>query len=163
MLLSLKHGVSRASCMLLSTAILAVKAQQPTPSGNTAPSPTNRPPTPTPTSSNAGLISYTTYVSTYATTLTSGQPRPSGLPSGQNVFLATSTIISTLLPTSSIPSIVPSPSPTMPVKPPSEENLPLHTIIDPAFGILGAFLIITGLILAFIGHRSRWLICLIAG
>lgn len=45
----------------------------------------------------------------------------------------------------------------------SSNNLPLRTTIDPAFGVLGAILVITGLPMAFYGHRNRWSSYFLAG
>ena len=120
-------------------------------------------PTVTGTTSAAPSVNYTTYTSIYATTLSSTQPRPSGAPSTQSVFLATDTFTSPIapVPTTTLPS--PSIDVMGPAPVPEQTALPLHTVIDPAFGILGALLIISGLLLAFIGHRSRWLICLLSG
>jgi hypothetical protein len=171
MLLPQLPPIRGLSLLLLHTlAVFLVDAQQnnrPTATTNSlsaAPAPT-----PSPTSIPT---SYATYTSIFATTLTSGQHRPSGAPSSQSVFLTTATITSTFLPPSPSSTVSPSPSTvpsstnaTQPIEPEpkGEEGLPLHTIIDPAFGILGALLIISGLVLAFIGHRSRWLVCLISG
>lgn len=45
----------------------------------------------------------------------------------------------------------------------NQDELPLHTILDPAFGILGALLILSGLLMAFVGQRVSWMVCIISG
>ncbi|PWN34895.1 uncharacterized protein FA14DRAFT_121043, partial [Meira miltonrushii] len=45
----------------------------------------------------------------------------------------------------------------------NDGTLPLHTIIDPAFSITGALLILSGLPMAFIGHRCTWYTAFISG
>lgn len=47
--------------------------------------------------------------------------------------------------------------------PPNDNALPLHLVIDPALGCAGALLILTGMLLAFVGQRSRWFVCLCSG
>ncbi|KAJ7293471.1 hypothetical protein C8J57DRAFT_1429272 [Mycena rebaudengoi] len=65
-----------------------------------------------------------------------------------SVFDVTVTISHAPSSTSSSPSASPSPS-----GPPSTI---LDTKLDPAFGVLGAILIITGVPSAFFGHKNRW-------
>ncbi|UZJ51441.1 hypothetical protein CBS101457_000761 [Exobasidium rhododendri] len=158
------HNLSLPCLLTIFTAIVAVRAQQFVPSSSSSAVSSARP---TSLSSLSSTLitptSYTTYTSVFATTLTSGQARPSSAPSSQSIFLATATVTSAIpTPTSSTSSTSNLPTATSTTVP-SEQTLPLHTTIDPAFGILGALLILSGLALAFIGHRSRWLICLISG
>ncbi|KAF7306820.1 General substrate transporter [Mycena indigotica] len=58
----------------------------------------------------------------------------------------------TITPTSASASPTTSPSPSASAGP----NTVLATKLDPAFGVLGAILIITGVPSAFFGHKNRW-------
>jgi hypothetical protein len=70
------------------------------------------------------------------------------LPTVQNVTLTIAAITPT---TSSRPNATASASST-----PTPNPTALATKIDPAFGVLGAVLILTGLPSAFLGHKNRW-------
>jgi hypothetical protein len=67
------------------------------------------------------------------------------LPTVYNVTLTIATPTSSINASASTSSTSPSASPTV-----------LATKIDPAFGVLGTVLILTGLPSAFLGHKNRW-------
>lgn len=117
-----------------------------------------------PTSSTAPPPASTTVISTITTTLASGQSLPSSLTASasQNGSVYYIPVI-TAIPLSSSTTSTAAPSSTTaatattsPLVRSSDSALPLHTIIDPAFGVLGALLILAGLPMAFYGHRNRW-------
>ncbi|KAF9517462.1 hypothetical protein BS47DRAFT_1290692 [Hydnum rufescens UP504] len=81
---------------------------------------------------------------------------------GSRVIPSTSTLVLTTIQSSetitialSTTSTRPS-STTTPSASPSPTPIHLNTRVDPAFGVLGALLIISGLPLAFWGHKNRW-------
>ncbi|TKY90426.1 hypothetical protein EX895_000424 [Sporisorium graminicola] len=127
-----------------------------------------------PTSSSAAASS-TTVVSTITTTLSRGQTLPTSLTSsashsGDVWFIPVTTVIPvTSVATSasaslSAPAATTTANTTASALQASNSNaLPLHAIIDPAFGVLGAILIIMGLPMAFYGHRNRWSSYFLAG
>ncbi|TFK36818.1 hypothetical protein BDQ12DRAFT_226099 [Crucibulum laeve] len=74
-----------------------------------------------------------------------------------SVIPVVSNVTRTLTPTSSSSSSTPqSTSDTSASATPTPELIVLDTKLDPAFGVLGAILIITGLPSAFWGHKNRW-------
>ncbi|KAK7064314.1 DUF4203 domain-containing protein [Favolaschia claudopus] len=78
----------------------------------------------------------------------------SGSVSVPSVFPTVVNVSVTITPTPTSPSSSPSASTS-----PSASAVPsnvLATKLDPAFGVLGAILIITGLPSAFFGHKNRW-------
>ncbi|KAG6911520.1 hypothetical protein DXG01_011822 [Tephrocybe rancida] len=112
-----------------------------------AQSPPSSSPTPTPSPSPSLSLSLTT--STLATTFTTrtlnqNSVVTTALPTTFNV---TRTVSATSSSSSSTTSASASPTP-----PP----IVLNTKLDPAFAVLGALLIITGLPSAFWGHKNRW-------
>ncbi|CBQ67596.1 conserved hypothetical protein [Sporisorium reilianum SRZ2] len=121
-----------------------------------------------PTSNSTVAPSSTTVVSTITTTLSRGQSLPTSLTasashSGEVYYIPVTTAIpvTSTATSASASSSAPAPSATAnstaPLSQASTNNaLPLHTIIDPAFGVLGAILIGMGLPMAFYGHRNRW-------
>ncbi|KAH9947927.1 hypothetical protein B0H21DRAFT_297027 [Amylocystis lapponica] len=73
---------------------------------------------------------------------------------GRNITLSavvptTYNVTVTLSPTASAPTNTTSATPSAP-------PIVLDTVIDPAFGVLGALLILTGIPSAFLGHKNRW-------
>ena len=123
---------------------------------------------PTSTASSTSVPASTTIVSTITTTLSRGQSLPSSLAasassSGSIYYIPVITAVpvtSSATPTASsssaaAPATSTSATPSALDKA-SSTALPLHTVIDPAFGVLGAILILTGLPMAFYGHRNRW-------
>ncbi|CDO73509.1 hypothetical protein BN946_scf185013.g144 [Trametes cinnabarina] len=107
----------------------------------------NSSPTPTPSNSNSLSLSLTTSFTTITTTLRSGN---------QNIPITTAIPIVfnvTLTPTSATSTSSAQPSATTSAAP---DYRKLDTHLDPAFGVLGALLIITGLPSAFLGHKNRW-------
>lgn len=96
--------------------------------------------TPSPTTELSTSIATTTIVTTV----------PVGLPTGSRSFTSTSAFTTTI--TTTVPvtfAVTPTPSPT-------PKPVLLDTRIDPAFGVLGALLILTGIPTAFLGHKNRW-------
>ncbi|CDU23805.1 uncharacterized protein SPSC_02434 [Sporisorium scitamineum] len=121
-----------------------------------------------PTSTSAAAPSSTTVVSTITTTLSRGQSLPTSLTasassSGSVWYIPVTTAIPVISnatsasASSSAPAATTTANATASASQTSADNaLPLHTIIDPAFGVLGVILIIVGLPMAFYGHRNRW-------
>ncbi|EPQ32324.1 uncharacterized protein PFL1_00520 [Pseudozyma flocculosa PF-1] len=157
----------------LATLLLAAAAlcQQQSPSSSTRP-PASTTPTPSASPSSSAPPALSTFTST--TTLSRGQALPSSLTrsasrSGSVYFIP---VVTTLPPASSSAATVSAsstssaaPSATAPAAAASStsQKLPLNTEIDPAFGVLGALLLITGLPMTFYGHRNRWSSYFIAG
>lgn len=122
--------------------------------------------TPTSAASSTIVPESTTVISTITTTLSSGQSLPSSLrsvasESGNVYFIPVITAIavatnatSTAAPSSTSSSAASATSTALIRS--SNSSLPLDTVIDPAFGVLGAILIVAGLPMAFYGHRNRW-------
>ncbi|OBZ78794.1 hypothetical protein A0H81_00852 [Grifola frondosa] len=111
--------------------------------------------TPAPTSSNASL-SLTTSFATITTTLHSGT---------QNISLTTAipivfnvTVSRTQSTNATATNSTTSATSTSTSASASATSDPIHldTKIDPAFGVLGAILILTGIPSAFLGHKNRW-------
>lgn len=97
--------------------------------------------TPTsPTPSASLSLSSTTAVTTFTTSTRT-----------RNQFTTFPTTITTVFNVTY--TISPTPSPT---SSPTPTPIALETKLDPAFGVLGAILILTGLPSAFWGHKNRW-------
>ncbi|KAF5384794.1 hypothetical protein D9615_001424 [Tricholomella constricta] len=125
------------SSLLLAALLLAlVAAQSPTPSQSPSPSPSP--------STTLSLSLTTATVTTIFSTRTRNQNTliTTVVPTTFNV---TRTVSATSSSASASASAEPTPSPIV-----------LATILDPAFGVLGAILILTGLPSAFWGHKNRW-------
>ena len=150
---------------LLALHVYLVQAQEQQPAQSSSTTNTSA----APTSTSASVLASTTVASTITTTLSRGQSLPSSLTasassSGSVWFVpvmtavpVTSTATATPTSTSSAPTASSTANATLSTSQgASASALPLHTIIDPAFGVLGAILIITGLPMAFYGHRNRW-------
>ncbi|KDN52975.1 hypothetical protein K437DRAFT_134236 [Tilletiaria anomala UBC 951] len=119
-----------------------------------------------PTSSSQSLYTLTT-VSLATVTLSPQQPLPPGAhpisSNATNQYVTSVTRVLTLgIASATKPSAISSPSPygdstaTTALASDTSPSLPLQTVIDPAFGVLGAFLIISGLFMAFWGIKSTW-------
>ncbi|KAJ1030834.1 hypothetical protein NDA18_002064 [Ustilago nuda] len=163
----LQHRITAALGFGLLT-LQASLAQEPAQSASNASlSGSTATPAPTNTSSTA-LPASTTLISTLTTTLGSGQSLPTSLTSlassnGSVYYIPLITAVpvsNNTTPTTASSAATPSASA---LDKPANANLPLGTIIDPAFGVLGAIFIITGLPMGFYGHRNRWSSYFLAG
>ncbi|KAJ1030439.1 hypothetical protein NDA16_001348 [Ustilago loliicola] len=171
MLLKQRFTAALGLSLLALQACLAQEPAQPSSTasvfGSTAtPAPTN--------SSSTALPASTTVVSTITTTLSNGQSLPTSLTalassSGSVYYIPVLTAIpvssnatSTTASSSAAPSATGNATASALDKP-TNTTLPLRTIIDPAFGVLGAILIISGLPMGFYGHRNRWSSYFLAG
>lgn len=169
----LKHRIIAAIGLAL-LALQTCLAQEPAqPSSTASVSGSTATPAPTNSSSTASPIS-TAVVSTITTTLSSGQSLPTSLTalassSGSVYYIPVLTAIPVSAnATSTIAASTAAPSATgnataSALDKPTNTSLPLRTIIDPAFGVLGAILIVTGLPMGFYGHRNRWSSYFLAG
>ncbi|KAF9015484.1 hypothetical protein BDQ17DRAFT_1386211 [Cyathus striatus] len=111
-------------------------------------------PEPTSTSSFSISLSTTTFSTTVTIATRSGN-RPTQL---TTVIPVVSNVTYTLIPThseSSSTTTSASQTASASATPTPDPNV-LDTKLDPAFGVLGAILIITGLPSAFWGHKNRW-------
>lgn len=158
---------SACGLALLALQVCLAQAQQPAQPSSTV-SGSGGATTTANTASSTSIPASTTVVSTITTTLSRGQSLPTSLTasasSSSGVFYipvttvipvaanATSTTASS---TAAAPTTTATATASALDKSPNNA-LPLHTIIDPAFGVLGAILILTGLPMAFYGHRNRW-------
>ncbi|KAI8980716.1 hypothetical protein BD414DRAFT_464992 [Trametes punicea] len=113
---------------------------------------TSATPSPSPSSSGVASLSLTTSSTTITTTLRSGNqniPLTTAIPVVFNVTVSpTQSANASATSTSSAQA-----SATTSAAP---DYTKLDTHIDPAFGVLGALLILTGLPSAFLGHKNRW-------
>ncbi|KZV92487.1 hypothetical protein EXIGLDRAFT_768929 [Exidia glandulosa HHB12029] len=80
---------------------------------------------------------------------------PIGLPTGTTPHTFTSTSMLTTTVTTTVP-VTFAVSATVAAPTPTQTQVLLDTHLDPAFGVLGAILILTGLPTAFLGHKNRW-------
>ena len=169
----LQHRITAALGFGLLT-LQACLAQEPAQSpSNASLSSSTAAPAPTNTSSTA-LPASTTVISTITTTLSSGQSLPTSLTSlassnGSVYYIPVITAVPVLnntTPTNASSAAAPSATgnaTASALDKPANASLPLRTIIDPAFGVLGAIFIITGLPMGFYGHRNRWSSYFLAG
>jgi hypothetical protein len=122
-------------CLYLSAHVISVLAQ------------TSAQPSPSPTLS---LVLTTSFVNVTSAVGSQGQNIPVTI-LVPTVFNVTRTLSpSSTAPSSASSSVTPTPTPIV-----------LATRLDPAFGVLGALLIITGLPSAFWGHKNRWYVLLL--
>ncbi|GAK62472.1 uncharacterized protein PAN0_001d0672 [Moesziomyces antarcticus] len=117
-------------------------------------------PTPAPTAPASSTPANTTVLSTITTTLSSGQSLPTSLTAsassnGSVWYIPVSTVVPVSQNATSTTSSAASATSPASVKA-TNTSLPLDTIIDPAFGVLGVILIGAGLPMGFYGHRNRW-------
>ncbi|KIJ68563.1 hypothetical protein HYDPIDRAFT_24823 [Hydnomerulius pinastri MD-312] len=127
-------------CLLLSSSvILHVSAQSTTTRTNSQSAASSTTPTPTPTQN------LTTFLTTSSYTTTS-------VSQSGNREVTLTTVVPTVY---NVTSTLPSPT-TSASTSPSPTPIVLATQITPAFGVLGAILILTGLPSAFWGHKNRW-------
>lgn len=96
----------------------------------------------------------TSLTTSYATT-TIVTTVPIGLPTGTTPHAFTSTSMLTTTVTTTVP-VTFAVSATAPAASPTQTQVLLDTHLDPAFGVLGAILILTGIPTAFLGHKNRW-------
>ncbi|PWZ02875.1 hypothetical protein BCV70DRAFT_7645 [Testicularia cyperi] len=162
---SLLHSALTLAALLS----LPVIAQQPS---STASSP-GASITTAPSSANSTTQSSSTFISTITTTLSSGTSLPTSLTSSASrngsvwyIPVITAVPITTTQSANATSTSVSAPSTATnaaSTTTPKATTLPLKTVIDPAFGVLGAILILTGLPMAFYGHRNRWSSYFLAG
>ncbi|KAI0931887.1 hypothetical protein AcW1_000833 [Taiwanofungus camphoratus] len=132
-------------CLSVALCLLSVvSAQSSTTNSSATSASASASSTPTPAPSTS--LSLTTSYVTIATTIHSGN---------QNYSLATVVPVSTYNVTVTATSSA-STTTNSSTASPSATPITLDTRIDPAFGVLGALLIITGLPSAFLGHKNRW-------
>ncbi|KAI0067798.1 hypothetical protein BV25DRAFT_1794373 [Artomyces pyxidatus] len=127
-------------CAAILTLVSAQSSSSPASSASSSP-------TPTP-SANVTVIAESTSFTT-TTLIRSGNqnvPVPTVLPTVVNVTL---TLLAPTPTANASASASPSASQT-------SDPYVLATKVDPAFGVLGAILILTGLPSAFLGHKNRW-------
>ncbi|KAH8835265.1 hypothetical protein DL96DRAFT_1675364 [Flagelloscypha sp. PMI_526] len=103
----------------------------------------------TPTATPSVTVSLSSGVSTIVRTTTRRNGNANAVQTTTILSSFSVNVTSTLTPTSSATSAAASASSTPP-------PIVLETKVDPAFGVLGALLILTGLPSAFMGHKNRW-------
>lgn len=71
------------------------------------------------------------------------------------------TVVLTIAPSNNTATSTANATATHATATPTQPSVPvLDTRVDPAFGVVGALLILTGLPSAFLGHKNRWYVCL---
>ncbi|KAG5647627.1 hypothetical protein DXG03_008980 [Asterophora parasitica] len=133
--------------------LAAVAAQAPPPSPSPSPSPSPAPspgPSPSSVSTPSPSLSLSLTTATLTATLTTRSRNQLSLVT--SAIQSTFNVTHTVSPTSSAPSATTSAVEESPTPAP----IVLATVLDPAFGVLGAILVITGLPSAFWGHKNRW-------
>ena len=101
-------------------------------------------------------VSSTLTLSASLSTGVATQTTPVLVPAGgNNNQLSTTSFITTTV-TTTVPVLVSYSVAVEPTAAPTPPPVLLNTHLDPAFGVLGALLVLTGIPTAFWGHKNRW-------